>query len=162
MEKNARDRDRYSEIIKKLNIEKLPFKVTPAIFNELSLEIADSLTKLFKNIGLCSDLKWCLSTVKKAKVFLIIYQANERAMPIYKEEISKKLPEYSYKTIANIIDEGVAKNYYVTLDPVEKKISDKKVKNIRPSLELITAFYNYNIERIATIDKLIKKFQDKN
>ena len=68
----------------------------------------------------------------------------------------------SVKTIANIIDEGVAKNYYVTLDPVEKKISDKKVKNIRPSLELITAFYNYNIERIATIDKLIKKFQDKN
>ena len=108
-------------------------------------------------------LKWCLSTIKKAKVFTLVYQANERGLSIYKEEISKKLPEYSYKTIATIIDEGTQKGYYVPLEPYEnfegRKFQDKKVKNIRPSLDLIAAFYNWNIDRIAKVSEIIKKYK---
>ena len=107
-------------------------------------------------------MKWCLSTVKKAKVFVIIYQANENGKAIYKEEIAKQLPEYSYKTIATIIDEGIAKSFYISLDPVENKVSDKKIKNIRPSLEVITAFYNWNIDRISRITDIIKSTLPKN
>ena len=36
---------------------------------------------------------------------------------------------------------------------------DKKVKNIRPSLDLIAAFYNWNIDRIAKISEIIKKYK---
>ena len=107
-------------------------------------------------------MKWCLSTVKKAKVFLLIYQANERGLAIYKEEIAKKLPEYSYKTIATIVDEAITKGYYVPLEPYDssaKKLNDKKVKNIRPSLDLICAFYAWNIKRIQTVADLIKKYK---
>ena len=79
------------------------------------------------------------------------------------EEIAKKLPEYSYKTIASIIDEGIQKGFYVPLEPYEnsvgKKIIDKKVKNIRPSLDLITSFYNWNIDRIARISDILKKYK---
>ena len=35
------------------------------------------------------------------------------------KEIAKKLTEYSYETIASIIDEGIQKKYYVTLEPYE-------------------------------------------
>ena len=73
------------------------------------------------------------------------------------------MPEYSYKTIATIIDEGALKGFYVPLQPYassdEKKIFDKKVKNIRPSVELISSFYNWNIERISSTSKIIDKYK---
>jgi len=158
----SRQGDRVEEIFKRLNIDKLPFKISPQRLNELGMDIAEDLIKTFKGINLTSDLRWCLSTVKKAKVFTVIYQANERGLPIYKEEIAKKLTEYSYKTIATIIDEGINKGYYVPLEPYESlknKTYDKKVKNIRPSIELISSFYNWNIERIAMVASIIKKYK---
>ena len=73
------------------------------------------------------------------------------------------MPEYSYKTIATIVDEGTQKGYYILLKPYEnatgKKNFDKKVKNIRPSLDLVASFYNWNIERISRISKIIKKYK---
>ena len=155
--------DRVEQIFKKINVDKLPFKISPQNLNALGINIAEDLNDIFQGINMSPALKWCLSTVKKAKVFTLVYQANERGLPIYKEEIAKKLPEYSYKTIATIIDEGTQKGYYVPLEPYEssegKKIQDKKVKNIRPSLELIAAFYNWNIDRIAKISEIIKKYK---
>ena len=159
----SRDRDRVEEIFKKVNTDKLPFKISSQSLNDLGIDIAEDLNDIFQGINMSPALKWCLSTIKKAKVFTLIYQANERGLSIYKEEIAKKLPEYSYKTIATIIDEGIQKGYYVPLEPYENfkgiKIQDKKVKNIRPSLDLITAFYNWNIDRIAKISEIIKKYK---
>ena len=101
-----------------------------------------------------------MSTVKKAKVFTLIFQANENGVAIYKEEIAKKLPEYSYKTIATIVDEGVEKGYYVPLDPItNKSIKDKKIKNIRPSEDIVTDFLNWNIQRISTVAEMIRKYK---
>ena len=48
---------------------------------------------------------------KRMKVFLLIFEANELGNEIYKENISNKLPEYSYKTIAQIVDEGLKKDF---------------------------------------------------
>jgi len=159
----TRDRDRVEEIFKKINLDKLPFQISPERLNELGTDIAEDLKNIFLSVNMSPALKWCLSTIKKAKVFTLIYQANERGLPIYKEEIGKKLPEYSYKTIATIIDEGIQKGYYVPLEPYEdtqkKKILDKKVKNIRPSLDLIVAFYNWNIDRIANTSEILKKYK---
>jgi len=159
----SRDRDRVEEIFKKVNTDKLPFKISSQSLNDLGIDIAEDLNDIFQGINMSPALKWCLSTIKKAKVFTLIYQANERGLSIYKEEIAKKLPEYSYKTIATIIDEGTQKGYYVPLEPYENfegiKIQDKKVKNIRPSLDLIAAFYNWNIDRIAKISEIIKKYK---
>lgn len=158
-----RARDRVEQIFEKINIKNLPFKISPQKLNELGIDIAKDLNHIFEKIQMSPDLKWCLSTVKKAKVFTLIYQANERGLLIYKEEIAKKLTEYSYKTIAVIIDEGLQKGYFVPLEPYENSkgeiISDKKVKNIRPSINLITEFYNWNIERISSTAKIIKKYE---
>ena len=157
----SRARDRVEEIFKRVNSDKLPFKINPEKLNKLGMDIAEDLNNVLQGINISPALKWCLSTIKKAKVFTLIYQANERGLSIYKEKKAKKLPEYSYKTIATIIDEGSLKGYYVPLEPYEnsdrKKISDKKVKNIRPSLDLIVSFYNWNIERIAKVSEIINK-----
>ena len=155
--------DRVEEIFKKVNIDKLPFKINPEKLNELGIDIADDLKNIFSGLNMSPALRWCLSTIKKAKVFTLIYEANELGLPIYKEEISKKLPEYSYKTIATIVDEGTQRGYYISFKPYEnatrKKNFDGKVKNIRPSLDLVASFYNWNIERISRISKIIKKYK---
>tara|TARA_S200000501_G_scaffold169822_1_gene159931 strand:- start:2167 stop:2646 length:480 start_codon:yes stop_codon:yes gene_type:complete len=156
-----KESNRSKEIFQKINKEKLSFVINQENFKNLSLDIAEDLIGNFKRIDSSISLKWCLSTVKKAKVFTLIYQANERGLPIYKEEIAKKLTEYSYKTIATIIDEGLNKGFYVSLEPDsdQKSLTDKKVKNLRPSLDLITSFYNWNIERIASSENIIKKYR---
>ena len=158
-----RARDRVEEIFKKVNVDKLPFEINPKKLNELGIDIAEELNNIFQGINMSPALKWCLSTIKKAKVFFFFFQANERGLPIYKEEIAKKLTEYSYKTIATIVDEGTQKGYYVPLQPYENseggKISDKKVKNLRPSLDLIASFYNWNIDRISKISEIINKYK---
>ena len=153
-----KEKDRGKKIFQKLNTERLPFKVSTSDLREFGKDIAKDLNFIFMGIE-STALKWCMSTVKKAKVFTIIYGANENGKQIYKEEVSKKLPEYSYKTIATIIDEGFEKGFYISLDPVETKISDKKIKNIRPSIEVITAFYNWNIDRISSTSKLSEKYK---
>jgi hypothetical protein len=151
-------KDRILEILKDLKLENLPFKVNEHNIGELGLDIAKDLNFILKSISINSSLQWCFSTVKKAKVFTIIYQANEQGKSIYKEEIAKQIPEYSYKTIATIVDEGMSKGFFISLDPPDIEVSDKKIKNIRPSLEVITAFYNWNINRISTVAKMIKKY----
>ena len=148
----SRSRDRVEEIFKKVNVDKLPFKINPEKLNELGVDIAEELRVVFKGINMCPALKWCLSTVKKAKVFTLIYRANELGLPIYKEEIAKKLPEYSYKTVAQIVDEGIAKGFFINLKSSDKsKIYDKKIHNIRPSEELVADFINWNIDAICIL-----------
>ena len=86
---NSRVGDGVEEIFKKVNVDKLPFKISPEKLNELGVDIADDLKNVFNGINMCPALKWCLSTVKKAKVFTLIYEANELGLSIYKEEIAK-------------------------------------------------------------------------
>jgi|TARA_B110000444_G_C18787555_1_gene570718 hypothetical protein len=153
-------RDRVLKIINNLKIEKLPFKVNSENLGKLGLDIAKDIKEIFQLLDTSQSLKWAFSTVKKAKIFVIIYTANENGNLIYKEEISKLLPEYSYKTIATIIDEGISKGYYVELDPKVDDVKDKKIKNIRPSIELITSFYNWSLARISNVSNLIKKYEE--
>ena len=156
MSKN-RDRDRVIEIAKNVNLNKLPFKIDENNLNELGLDIAKDLSKILSGISICPALKWCLSTVKKAKVFVIIYQANENGKAIYKEEIAKQLPEYSYKTVAQIVDEGIAKKFFVKLAPRIKKTKDLKIRNVRPSEDVIVGFVNWKIDMLSSLIDFKKK-----
>ena len=92
------------------------------------------------------------------KVFLLIFEANEQGREIYKENISNKLPEYSYKTIAQIIDQGIAKGFFLKLAPRRCEMKDLKIRNIRPSEELVVEFMNWNIDLVSTISSFQKKY----
>jgi hypothetical protein len=116
------------------------------------------LKPLFKYQSGDYAMKWCLSTEKRMRVFLLIFEANELGEEIYKESISSKLPEYSYKTIAQIIDDGLKKGHFIKLAARKKISTDAKIRNIRPSEELVIEFVNWNIDLLSTFSNFLKKF----
>jgi len=150
---------RDQRILSQVNIKKLPFKISIDNFSSRYLEMFLDLKPLFKYEKGEYAMKWCLSTEKKMKVFLLLFEANEQGREIYKESISSKLPEYSYKTIAQIIDQGIAKGYFVKLRPRRCELKDSKIRNIRPSEDLVVEFMNWNIDLISTIAGFQKKYQ---
>ena len=143
---------RESNIIKGINLAKLPFKISDKDLFSFTKDLSFNIKKIFSLSDQKESVKWCFSSQKKIKVFLIIFDANENEKSIYKEEVAKKLPEYSYKTIATIIDQGLSKGYFVNLKSSDvDKISDKKILNIRPSATLIADFVNWNIDAICVL-----------
>ena len=156
---SEQDTKRTKRIISKLNLKKLPFKITGEQFCSSYTEMFRELTPLFKYEPHEYAMKWCLSTEKRMRIFLLIFEANELGEEIYKESISGKLPEYSYKTIAQIIDDGLKKGYFIKSAPRIKISTDAKIRNIRPSEELVIEFINWNIDLLSTFSNLSKKFR---
>ena len=143
---------RENNIIKGVNLTKLPFKISDKDIFSFTKELSFNLKKIFSLSNQKESIKWCFSSQKRIKVFLIIFNANENLKSIYKEEIAKKLPEYSYKTIATIVDQGLSKGYFVNLKSSDiNKLLDKKILNIRPSETLIADFINWNIDAICIL-----------
>ena len=156
--KDDKNFKRDQRILSQLNLKKLPFKISVDNFSARYVEMFLDLKPLFKYQAGEYAMKWCLSTEKKMKVFLLIFEANELGNEIYKESVSSQLPEYSYKTIAQIIDHGIAKGYFVKLAPRKCKMKDSKIRNIRPSEDLVVEFMNWNIDLISTIVGFPKKY----
>ena len=150
---------RINRIISKLNLKKLPFKTTKEQFCSSYTEMFKELTPLFRYQPHEYAMKWCLSSEKRMRVFFLVFEANELGKEIYKESISSKIPEYSYKTIAQIIDDGLKKGYFINLEPRTKISTDAKIRNIRPSEELVIEFINWNIDLFSTFSNFSKKFK---
>jgi hypothetical protein len=148
---------RDERIYSRLKLEHLPFKIDYKNFKSLGSAISLAFRNLHNSQFESVKLKWCFSTIKRFKIFLEIFYANEEGREIYKEEIAKKIAEYSYKTISKIIDDGHAKGIYVNLKPDGEPGTDNKIKNIRPSEELVVDFLNWNINLIGSINSTIKK-----
>ena len=152
-------KEREERIYSKLKLEKLPFKLKQENFKVLGNAVSLAFREIY-NIQVESErLRWIFSTVKKFKIFLEIFYANEKGEEIYKEEIAKKIPEYSYKTISKIIDDGHAKNIYVALKPDGEGGTDAKIKNIRPSEELMIDFLNWTISTLELLNKTVTKIK---
>jgi hypothetical protein len=150
-------KEREDRIYSKLNLETLPFKLKKENFKVLGNAISLAFHEIYNNQVKSEKLKWVFSTVKRFKIFLTIFYANESGVEIYKEEIAKKIPEYSYKTISKIIDDGHAKGIYVSLKQDGESGTDAKIKNIRPSEELMVDFLNWSINIFSLLNSTIKK-----
>ena len=150
---------RTNRIISKLNLKKLPFKITEEQFCSSYTEMFKELTPLFKYQPHEYAMKWCLSSEKRMRVFLLVFEANELGKEIYKESISSEIPEYSYKTIAQIIDDGLKRGYFIKLAPRTKISTDAKIRNIRPSEELVIEFINWNIDLLSAFSNFSKRFK---
>ena len=152
-----KQKEREERIYSKLKLEKLPFKLKKENFKVLGNAVSLAFREIH-NIQVESEkLRWIFSTVKKFKIFLEIFYANEKGQEIYKEQIAKKVPEYSYKTISKIIDDGHAKGIYVSLKQDGESGTDAKIKNIRPSEELMVDFLNWAINIFKLLDSTITK-----
>ena len=153
---NTGDLIRQKNIISKLNLKKLPFNISPDKICDLNLEMARHSRYVLKYQEDKPGIKWCFSSIKKLKVFLIIFESNELGEEIYKEKISSKLPEYSYKTVAQIVDDGIKKNFFIKLEARGQKSKDLKIRNIRPSEEVIIEFINWKIDLLSSLMKFKK------
>ena len=147
---------RQKNIISKLNLKKLPFKISLDNICSLNLKMARHSRSVLNLQKGKPSIEWCYSTIKKYKVFLIIFEANELGEEMYKEKISSKLPEYSYKTIAQIVDEGIEKKIFINLEARKKRKTDSKIRNIRPSEDVIIEFINQQIDLLSSVMKLKK------
>ena len=156
---NTESLSREKRILKKLNLSKLPFKIPVNDFWGMHMKMIAGLRGSFKYQHDKPGLTWCLSTMKKFKVFLLIFEANEIGNEIYKENLSSKLPEYSYKTVAQIVDEGLEKGFFIKLPPRIKEKHDLKIRNIRPSEDITIEFINWNIDAISSLEHFIKDYK---
>ncbi len=150
-------KQREERIYAKLRLDKLPFDLKKENFKVLGNAVSLAFRQIYDSRVESEQLRWVFSTVKRFKIFLEIFYANEEGKEIYKEEIAKKVPEYSYKTISKIIDDGHAKGIYVALEPDSETGTDAKIKNIRPSEELMTDFLNWSINIFEQINNTVKK-----
>ena len=149
----SEEKFRQQRVTDKIKFDRLPSRLKKASTFELGAVISQFIHHIFKERVKSVSLNWCFANIKRVKIFLQIFHANQLGKEIYKEEIAKNLSEYSYKTIAKIIDDGLDKKIF-TLRPVDGVAGkDAKVKNIRPSEDLIIDFLNISIEMIAHIDK---------
>tara|TARA_B100001093_G_C26656127_1_gene939728 strand:- start:329 stop:790 length:462 start_codon:yes stop_codon:yes gene_type:complete len=144
---------RLKRISSKLKFEKLPSNFQTLDAKKLGSTVSTFIHYVFAERQKSEPLNWVFANIKRTKIFLQIFHSNQLGSEIYKEEIAKKLSEYSYKTIAKIIDDGISKKFFVLLPPDGDIGKDAKVKNIRPSEELITDFLNLSLDIIAYIDK---------
>ena len=154
---NTGDLIRQKNIISKLNLKKLPFNISPDKICDLNIEMARHSRSVLKYQEDKPGIKWCFSSIKKLKVFLIIFESNELGEEIYKEKISSRLPEYSYKTIAQIVDDGIKGNFFIKLEARRSKNRDLKIRNVRPSEDLIVEFVNWKIELLNSVMKFKKE-----
>jgi serine/threonine protein kinase len=148
---------REKRILKRLNLKKLPFEASMDEFCGMYIEMIADLKDSFTFEDDKPGMQWCVSTIKRFKVFLLIFEANEIGNEIYKELLSTKLPEYSYKTIAQIVDEGLEKGFFIKLPPRIREKHDLKIRNIRPSEDLTVEFINANIDMISSLMKFLGK-----
>jgi hypothetical protein len=151
----SKQNEREDRIYSKLELEKLPFKLSRENFKVLGRAASLAFLHLYSNQVKSVPLKWCFSTIKKFKIFLVIFHANERGEEIYKEQIAKQVYEYSYKTISKIIDEGLEKGIFLALKQDGNAGLDAKIKNIRPSEELMIDFLNWTIDIFESINNII-------
>jgi hypothetical protein len=153
----SNQKEREVRIYSKLKLEKLPFKIEQKNFKILGNSLSLVFHQIYNDKVKSEKLNWTFSTIKKFKIFLEIFYANEKGEEIYKEEIAKKIPEYSYKTISKIIDDGIAKGIFISLVPDGSIGTDAKIKNIRPSEELMIDFLNWAINVFSLLNDTVKK-----
>ena len=154
---NNESLNRERRILKRLNLQKLPFQTSMDEFCGMYIEMIADLKDSFTFEDDKPGMQWCVSTIKRFKVFLLIFEANEIGNEIYKELLSAKLPGYSYKTIAQIVDEGLEKGFFIKLPPRIREKHDLKIRNIRPSEDLTVEFINANIDMISSFMKFLGK-----
>ena len=147
--------DRYQKIIGEINTESLNLKLdSPEKLNHLLCNINKFMTKRLENSGGAECLQWFLKTMKKYKVLLSVMSLYSQNSSTYKEEIIKSLNKYSYKTISRIVDEALMKKYLIYQK--HSNGNDNKTKLIVPSVELLSAYINWNLKHISNYSNAVK------
>ena len=94
---------RKDKITRSLNLGKLPSSLAKISINDLGSLISEFFHYVFAQRIKSNSLNWCFANIKRIKIFFQIFHSNQLGLEIYKEEIAKNLPEYSYKTKCSLL-----------------------------------------------------------
>tara|TARA_B110000438_G_scaffold194100_1_gene185677 strand:+ start:2122 stop:2592 length:471 start_codon:yes stop_codon:yes gene_type:complete len=148
----------YEKIIKKIDLNNLKLKIdSPEKLKNLLCNVNKFMTKRLEDADGEECLKWFLKKIKRYEVLLAVMNLYNQNSSTYKEELIKNLNKYSHKTILKIIDEALSKKYIIYKNDNN---GNNKKKLIEPSLELLTAYINWNIKHISNYSRAIKKMID--
>jgi hypothetical protein len=148
----------YEKIIKKIDLNNLKLKIdSPEKLKNLLCNVNKFMTKRLEDADGEECLKWFLKKIKRYEVLLAVMNLYNQNSSTYKEELIKNLNKYSHKTILKIIDEALSKKYIIYKN---NNNGNNKKKLIEPSLELLTAYINWNIKHISNYSRAIKKMID--
>ena len=87
MNKQKKEEEEY---ILQLKLEKLPFKLKEENFKILGNAVSLVFHEIYKIKLKAINLKWVFSTVKRFKIFLEIFYANEKGEKFTKKRLQKK------------------------------------------------------------------------
>ena len=84
---------RDKRILARLNLDKLQPRFRDNNFKTLGTEVSSFIHFVFELRKRTESLNWCFANIKRVKIFLLIFHANELGNEIYKEQITKKMTE---------------------------------------------------------------------
>ena len=76
---------------------------------------------------------------------------------LYKEKLAKKVNS-SHKTVLKVVDELLASGSFIAMPPHTNPNLDKRIINIRPSVDVTVAYIDYNIRAMINSMKFITAY----
>ena len=76
---------------------------------------------------------------------------------LYKEKLAKKVKS-SHKTVLKVVDELLASGSFIAMPPHTNPNLDKRIINIRPSVDVTVAYIDYNIRAMINSMKFITAY----
>ncbi len=138
---------REKRILSRLNLDKLPYKIENNTFKTLGAEVSTFIHYVFSMRQKSESLNWCFANIKRVKIFLQIFHANESGKEIYKEEIAKNIYEF-----CRLEWDKKALEFYKRKDLFTSTASNLQIRN---------GLHNYDKNKYRPYYYLLKNFQDK-
>jgi len=148
--------DKLKPVYKKMGAEHLLKETNMEEIYQVSEEITDLNLDWFGEYFSQPILKPFHSKDRWQLLHLVI-KASATHKVVYQQELAQKMG-VSVKTVYNIINELKDSGHFIELNPayIDPKDIDKRVINVRPSVDLTIAYLNVNVEHILQCMNFLK------
>jgi hypothetical protein len=148
--------DKLKPVYKKMGAEHLLKESNIDQVFKVSEEITDLNLNWFDGYFTNPILKPFHSKDRWQLLHLVI-QASATHKVVYQQELALKIG-VSVKTVYNIINELKDSGHFIVLNPsyLDSKDIDKRVVNVRPSVDLAIAYLDVNVEHILRCMNFLK------
>lgn len=159
LEKKQRHKDfleKARPVYKKIGAEHLLKESNIEQIYKVSEEVTDLNLDWFDGYFSKPILKPFYSKDRWQLLHLVIH-ASATHKVVYQQDLAQKIG-VSVKTIYSIINELKDSGHFIELDPtyIDTKDIDKRVVNVRPSVDLVIAYLDVNVEHILQCMNFLK------
>ena len=120
----------------------------------ISAEIATTNIEWHNSYNQDKNLKHFYNSTRWGLLdYVVLCSATHKI--VYQQEIAEKL-KISVKTVYSLVNEYIDSGHFIKLDPAIGSEQDKRVVNIRPSVELTVSYLNSHIEHVKRCVNFLK------